>query len=104
MKRVLNPGPELITAEWLESIADHVASGHAYFEVEGEKGGINDGHVLVKVEMPTGDPREESFCMQLENGWWTSEGLETISFCAGSFKYRDDVLAMLELLARGWHG
>jgi len=99
---VFNPSPELITRDWLESVADRMdcyASGYdwAVFEVEIDTD--DGGYTLLRVEANNSDLNAIEIITNTGD-----DGAEDQGTGIGLFRYRDDVLALLEILARGVHG
>lgn len=103
-KRIFEPSGELITAEWLREKADRVETGKSFewaiFVVEADEGGYTE----LRVEFPSGSPKckDELVAFEIQTLADSRGTPEAVGI--GLYRYVDDVLAMLEILARGCHG
>ena len=98
---------ERITPEWLRSVADEIDEQRqrAIFEVEndiGQQPAGWGGYTKVFVDMQ--DDSRSAAAIEIETAVESSEGLLKTRLGIGLYRYRDDVLALLEILARGSHG
>lgn len=105
--RVLKVNGERITPEWLRAVADEIdeQGQWAMFEVENDIGQQPSGwggYTKVFVDMQ--DDLRASAAIEIETAVETSEGPLKTRLGIGLYRYRDDVLALLEILARGSHG
>lgn len=100
-KRIFEPSGELITAEWLREKADRVETGKSFewaiFVVEADEGEYTE----LRVEFPSGC-KDELVAFEIQtladvNGLPDAVGI-------GLYRYVDDILALLEILARGCYG
>lgn len=107
MTRVLKVDGERITPEWLRTVADEIdeEGRFAIFEVEndiGEQPSGWGGYTKVFVDMQ--DDGRASAAIEIETAVESSDGPLKTRIGIGLYRYRDDVLALLEILARGSHG
>ncbi len=99
---VFEPSKERITKEWLWSVCDRMEFGNrpefawAIFEVEIDQ---EDGaYTLLRVEA------EDDQTCAIEIVTNCGEDAKDEAVGIGLYQYRDDVLALIEILARGCHG
>jgi hypothetical protein len=105
--RILKVNGERITPEWLRAVADEIdeQSQWAMFEVENDIGQQPSGwggYTKVFVDMQ--DDSRSSAAIEIETAVESSDGPLKTRLGIGLYRYRDDVLALLEILARGSHG
>lgn len=105
--KIVQVSGELITPEWLRSVADEIddQSKWAMFEVENDIGQQPSGwggYTKVFVDIQT-DSRAAA-AIEIETAVEASDGPLKTRIGIGLYRYRDDVLALLEILARGTYG
>lgn len=111
MKRVVDPGSELISAEWLRTNSDRIelhefdgipeigitpsTSERAIFEIEQK----DEGYTHLKVTVV--DAANTCLDFELESGWMSDDGMQSTIVFLGMYSKLNDLKALLEVLARG---